>query len=316
VREITRAQRARLGLFLLISGSILIIVIAVVTGTKLFEKRDLYHVRYEDVSVSGLEKGAQVKYHGVRVGRVENIYIDPEQIETVIVTLALDHKTPIKADVKAVASSLSLTGIKIIEIIGGSSKAELLEPGSEIMAGESSMQMITGKAEAVSEKLELVLNNLANLTGGENQEKLIGLIDNTSLVLYDVHLMLDDNRDNVANMIVNLETASEELLDLAGSESLRRTLANLDTTSTEIKTAELGKAIADLRVVLDQARSTFSHVDLTLIKGRHDLLTSLEILRESLDSFNEFSRLISEDPSLLLRGTRVDEVGGERQFLK
>ncbi|NQU05143.1 MAG: MCE family protein [Calditrichaeota bacterium] len=316
MREITRAQRARLGLFLLISGSILIIVIAVVTGTKLFEKRDLYHVRYEDVSVSGLEKGAQVKYHGVRVGRVENIYIDPEQIETVIVTLALDHKTPIKADVKAVASSLSLTGIKIIEIIGGSSKAELLEPGSEIMAGESSMQMITGKAEAVSEKLELVLNNLANLTGGENQEKLIGLIDNTSLVLYDVHLMLDDNRDNVANMIVNLETASEELLDLAGSESLRRTLANLDTTSTEIKTAELGKAIADLRVVLDQARSTFSHVDLTLIKGRHDLLTSLEILRESLDSFNEFSRLISEDPSLLLRGTRVDEVGGERQFLK
>jgi phospholipid/cholesterol/gamma-HCH transport system substrate-binding protein len=288
----------------------------VVTGTKLFEKRDLYFVRYEDVSVSGLEKGAQVKYHGVRVGRVEDIYIDPDKIETVIVTLALDHKTPIKADVKAVASSLSLTGIKIIEITGGSSEAELLEPGSEIVAGESSMQMITGKAEAVSEKLELVLSNLANLTGGENQQKLIGLIDNTSLVLYDVHLMLADNRDNIANTIVNLESASEQILELSGSESLRRTFANLDTTSAEIKSAELGKAVVELRIALDQVRSTFSHVDLTLIKGRHDLLTSLEILRESLDSFNEFSRLISEDPSLLLRGTSSEEIGVEGQFLK
>ena len=125
MREIARAQRARLGLFLLTSGSILIIVLAIVTGTKLFEKRDLYFVRYQDVSVSGLEKGAQVKYHGVRVGRVEDIYIDPDQIETVIVTLALDHNTPIKSDVKAVASSLSLTGIKIIEITGGTSEAEL-----------------------------------------------------------------------------------------------------------------------------------------------------------------------------------------------
>jgi len=33
------------------------------------------------------------------------------------------------------------------------------------------------------------------------------------------------------------------------------------------------------------------------------------VLRESLDSFNEFSRMIAEDPSILLRGTVESEIG-------
>jgi len=308
LREVTRAQKARLGIFLLVSGSILVAMLVIVTGTKLFEKRDLYEVRYKDVSVSGLEVGAQVKYHGVRVGRVEEIFIDQEQIETIVVVLSLERGTPVKTDVEAVVASLSLTGIKIIELIGGSTEAPLLEPGSEIPAGESSIQWITGKAEAVSEKLELVLTNLARWTSGENEERIFQLIDNTAAALFDLHIILAENRDNIAKTVENLEIASADMRNLAASEAIRRAFANLDTTTSELQAAELGKAVVELREALVQARNTFSHLDLTLLKGRHDILTSLEILRESLDSFNEFTRIISEDPSLLLRGTKVEEV--------
>ena len=313
MREVTRAQKARLGIFLVVSGGILLIMLVVVTGQRLFEKRDYYRVRYEDVSVSGLEVGAQVKYHGVRVGRVEEIFIDPEDIETIIVILSLDHGTPIKKDVEAVISAMSLTGIKIIELTGGSTEAELLPTDSEIPAGESAIQAITGKAEAVSEKLELVLSNLAVITGADNQERLFRMIDNTSDVLEDVHLVLSDNRDNIAATVSNLETASFALNEIATSPELSRILANLDTTTSEIETAKLGEAVAEFRVALVQAKKTLNHIDLTFLKGRHDILTSLEVMRESLDSFNEFARLISEDPSLLLRGTKVEEVGAPRR---
>lgn len=309
MREVTRAQKVRLGIFLIVSGGILIALLAVITGTKLFEKRDYYTVRYQDVSVSGIEIGAQVKYHGVRVGRVEEIYISPDNIEIVVVRLSLNHGTPVKTDVSAVITSLSLTGLKIIELEGGSTEAALLPPNSEIPAGTSSMQFITGKAEAVSEKLELVLTNLANLTDTKNQEKLLAMIDNTTKVLEDVDYILMDNRQRIANTAENLELASARIRELSESEALDRVIANLDTTVTDFRNAELGAAIADLRVMLNQAQSTLSHFDLTLLKGRHDILSSLEILRESLDSFNEFTRLISEDPSLLLRGTKVEEVG-------
>jgi len=316
LREVTRAQRVRLGVFLLVSSSVLLTIIIIITGAKFLEKRDYYLVHYKDVSVSGIEIGAQVKYHGVRVGRVDKIYIDPEQIETIVLVLSLEHGTPVKTDVKAVLSSISLTGIKIIELTGGSSDAPLLEPDSDIPAGESSMQMITGKAEIVAEKLELVLNNLAVMTGSDNQERLFRMIDNTAAVLADVHVILDDNRDRISRTAENLEIASDEIRKLSESEAFGRILAHLDTTTSEIQSAELGKAIEELRDALSQARSTFTHLDLTLLKGRHDILTSLEIMRETLDSFNEFARIISEDPSLLLRGTRTEEVHRRRDTRK
>ena len=316
MREVTRAQRVRLGIFLLVSSGVLLTIIIIITGAKFLENRDYYFVRYRNVSVSGIEIGAQVKYHGVRVGRVDKIYIDPDQIETIVLILSLEHETPVKTDVKAVIASLSLTGIKIIELTGGSTEAPLLAPDSEIPAGESSIQAITGKAEVVTEKLELVLNNLAAITGGENQERLFRMIDNTATVLADVHVILDDNRDRISRTAENLEIASDEIRKLSQSEAFLRILANLDTTTSEIQSAELGQAIEELREALSQARNTFTHLDLTLLKGRHDILTSLEIMRETLDSFNEFARIISEDPSLLLRGTQAEEVHRRRDTRK
>ena len=310
MREVTRAQRARLGIFLLVAAALVVTLLVIVTGNKLFEKRDTYFVRYKDVSVSGLDIGSQVKYHGVRVGRVEKISVDPKEVETVVVELSLDHRTPVKSDVSATTSSLSLTGIKIIELTGGTSSARTLEPGSEIPAGASAFDLISGKAEVVAEKLELVLTNLAVLTGGENQSRLMGMVDTTTLILTDVHHMLADNQDNIRETIENLQVASTEIRELASSPGIHRIIENLDSTTTEIRAAQIGEAILSLRSVLKQADATFTHLDLTLLQGRHDILTSLESLRESLDSFSEFARMISEDPSLILRGTKAGEVGG------
>lgn len=309
MQEITRAQKARLGLFLVIAFSLLIILLLGITGTKLLEKRDTYFVKYQDISVSGLEIGSNVKYHGVRVGRVEDVKIDPQNVEIVLVTLSLKHETPVKTDVKAEIASMSLTGMKIIELTGGSSDAPLLPPDSEIPTGTSSLQMITGKAEVVSQKLEVVLSNLEIITGGENQERVFRMIDNTSDVLEDFHTIMAESREPVANTIANLEDASENLNQILMAEEIDRTLTQIDSASSAMQEADFAGTVRKLAETLEQARITFNHLDLTLLKGRHDLLVSLEILRESLDSFNEFSRMISEDPSILLRGTREGEIG-------
>lgn len=308
MREITRAQKARLGMFLTISGSMLLIMLLYITGKNVFEKRDDYFIRYQDVSVSGVEVGAQVKYHGVRVGRVDRIEIDNKKVSTVIIDISLLGGTPVKKDVEAEITALSLTGLKIIELTGGTNEAPLLPPGSEIPAGESSLQAFTGRVEAVSEKLEIVLSNFIELTGGENQEKLFELINSTALVLADFHAMFAENRQPIANTISNLEIASENVLAITESPEISRTLTNLDSVATSINQANLAGVIRDFAATFGEARIAINHIDLTLLKGRHDLLMSLEILRDGLESFNQFSRLISEDPSLIWRGREGGEI--------
>lgn len=308
MREITRAQKVRLGVFLTVSIGLMVVVIAIITGANLMERRDNYVLKFRGTSVSGLEIGAQVKYNGVRVGRVERIYIDPDTIETVVINISLEHDTPIRVDTKASISSLSLTGLKIIELTGGTSSSPRLKPGSEIETVKSSFDMISGKAEIVAEKLEMVLSNLVILTSGENRDRILALVDNTTKVLNEVHGILSDNREPIAITIANFETASDNIRELSESPALKRTLANLDSTTTNIQAAQIGAAVIEMREALEKAKLTFMHVDLTLLQGRRDLLMSLEVLRESLDSFNEFSRRISEDPSLLLRGSDEGEI--------
>jgi hypothetical protein len=83
---------------------------------------------------------------------------------------------------------------------------------------------------------------------------------------------------------------------------------NVEKISTELNQANLSDLIAKLAAAVEQTNRTFTHLDLTLLKSRHDILSSAEILRESLEYFNEFTRLISENPSLLLRSSQRGEI--------
>ena len=87
------------------------VVLALLTGLAAFslwlveagvDRDDL--ARYEIAfagSVSGLQQGGQVLYRGIPVGRVNDIRIDPDNVETVLVMVEVDRETPIKADTVA-----------------------------------------------------------------------------------------------------------------------------------------------------------------------------------------------------------------------
>ena len=106
---VTAAQRIRLGIFLAVAATLLVITLGVVAGSKLLERRDQYSIRYRDISVGGLETGADVKYSGIRVGRVDDIRIDPADVTAVIVDISVREGTPIKEDSEASIVTMGIT---------------------------------------------------------------------------------------------------------------------------------------------------------------------------------------------------------------
>ena len=304
----SKSQRIRLGIFITISSSILIIVIALITGSKLLQKRDIYYIAYKDVSIGGLEIGNSVKYHGIRVGRIDDIKIDPKDITRVIITISVEGNTPIKEDIKAVVSIIGITGLKLIELTGGSNEAELLKPGSFIKPGKSTMENITGKAEIISEKIEIVANNLAEITGGENKDKIIELINRINITLKQVNIILAENREPIRSTMYNVQQFSEQL-NILGS-STNRILVSLDTIminiseiSKDLNQADIADLLSNINQTVREIDKTFTHIDMTVLKGRKDLIRSLELMKHSLQNLNEFSRMLTEDPSIILRGT-------------
>jgi phospholipid/cholesterol/gamma-HCH transport system substrate-binding protein len=319
---ITRLQKIRLGIFFTVSVILLLVLVALILTPRFLEKKDVYYIGYRDLSLTGLQVGGAVKYHGLTVGNVSDIRIDMEDIRRVIVEVSLDRETPIKTDTYADITMLGITGLKVVEIRGGSNEAEFLEPGGFILPGKSVTEMITGKAEVIAEKAEMALNNLSLLTGESNQEKVMRLIDNTSQAMEELHTILSQNRSNFSETMANAEQASERILDLTvsteqmvtdintlvRSDSVVQILGNLADFSRALSNTDLVSLVESMNGALLHTNRVLRELDASLTKSQTDLAYSVESMKEVIDYLNEFSRLISEDPSILIRGARPENI--------
>ena len=305
---VTKAQKFRLGIFITVISILMILFLIMVAGTKIMEKRDTYYIRYKDSSVTGLQIGGPVKYRGIGIGRVDDISIDPENVADIIVTASIKSGTPIKGDMKASLIPIGITGLVQIEISGGTQEAELLEEGSFIKSGLSTFESISGKAEIITNKIEILLNNLNDITSEENKKRLNNIIAN-------VDTIIDSNQSSILNTVSSLEAITDDFEQIA--KNTRSLLERLDTimesgkvekivTSTEkiiseLADSELKQLMTNIHKLTIDANDAISHIDATHLESRQDLLDSIEGMKETIDYLNDFSRQISEDPSLLIR---------------
>lgn len=320
---ISRAQKIRAGVFFFLTSLLLIVFILFIVGNTLFKKRDYYFIVYRNVSVNGLQLGSAVKYYGINIGRVEDITFRKENVNDVVVDISVEAGTPIKEDVEAALVGVGITGLKQIEITGGSNEAQLLEPESEIMAGKDALSDITGKAEIIAEKTELLINRLNDLLNDNNRLKVSRILLSTDSLISNLNYLVEESTPQLISITANGDTISEvtknilfnadiamlRFKELIMSEKVDQILDNGVAVSDSLKNTRFKKlinkefvnAINNLNIALEQANKTFSHIDLTVMKGRDDLLKTLDDLEETVEYLREFSRQINEDPSSLIR---------------
>lgn len=318
-----KAQRIRLGIFIMISLLLLLILVGFFTARKLFEKRDYYYVAYTDVSISGLEVGSPVKFMGISVGSISEIYIDPADVNTVIVRLSLRSETPVKVDAVADIVAMGITGLKTIEIRGGTQEADFLREGQYIQAGSSLAEDITGKAEVIAFKVEAVLNNLQEFTDPDNLsrfsetvDKIALMVDNTSATFANINLLIAENRSDVRQIVLATRQLSEQLdstsiklyasigrfNEIMQGDTLVEVLGNFRDISLTLKETNLQELIEGLALATLQTQELLVRLGDDIDKGGETLNENLMLLQHTLINMNELSRKINTNPSILIRG--------------
>ena len=334
----TRSEKIRLGVFLTTATLLFLVTVAYLIGAELWTERPTYVIRFSD-SVSGLDVGSPVKYQGVRVGRVDVIRVDPDNIELVEVTISVVEGTPIKRDHTAVVNVQGVTGIKFIELRGGTMEAGDLGPGGEIRAGANVLDQITGQVSDISVKVDQLVSNLLLVTRAENQQVLDstlrgmdGTLTKVDAVLTDLHkttstmqAMLEENRKPLRATMKNLATSTAHA---------DQTLADLDRAiadvRTELKDAQLGATTAEIRALTSSARDqveqlklerTVEHVSRTLAslqrvlngvaetvgQNQESIRLTIQNLRRASDSLRELSRTFQQKPVIQVFGQEPEE---------
>jgi phospholipid/cholesterol/gamma-HCH transport system substrate-binding protein len=278
------------------------------------------------------------------VGEIKDIEVSKDDIGDVIVTISVDEETPIKRDMKANLAMMGITGLKQIELTGGTNRSEDLPEDGFIETGSSAIADITGEAQVIADKLELLLNNLNNFANTENQQAFADILANTDYILETNRQKITRTIDHGEKTAANLDTASdnlqasssrlreliedgklEELLDNMidmsetavafvedtgeglRPERLDQITANIaeftalmkgeDTTGLIKETSEI---LVELKQILKQTDETSQVIDMTVLRSSRDIVEAIETLSETLENLNEFSRIISEDPSRLI----------------
>jgi phospholipid/cholesterol/gamma-HCH transport system substrate-binding protein len=248
----TKQHKIRLGLFAVATAALLLVVLVVFAGLRFWKARDRYYVEFES-SVYGLEKGADVFFNGIRVGKVAGIGIVRDDIRKVRVALAIDKDTPVRADTRAVLQLAGITGLKVIDLRDGSLDAPRLAEGATIPVGETLLdqleergmvvidqtQRLLERANAIAERTDAIIGNLAEATDTAQLAAIVAQTRTTATNLAQASASLrglvDENRKGLRASIAAIETTARRAADLVDGNQVKAAVADLRQASRSFK---------------------------------------------------------------------------------
>jgi pimeloyl-ACP methyl ester carboxylesterase len=166
----SRGRKIRAGLFAIAAAALAVFAVLAFGGMRVLRGGDPYHVVFEG-TVYGLEDGANVYMNGVRVGAVDTIEVSPDHPGQVRVRIVVASGTPVRTDTRAMLQFTGITGLKVIDLRGGTPTAAALPPGSTIPAGETTFDRLERRAAeladqsvALVERANAILDHVVQLT--------------------------------------------------------------------------------------------------------------------------------------------------------
>ncbi|MCL1967511.1 MAG: MlaD family protein [Fibromonadales bacterium] len=309
--ETTKAERIRLGIFVLCVSSMILGTAAFLVGKKITEKFIPYKTRFME-SVDGLNPGAKVKLNGIVVGQVTHLEVDKEDLTAVIVNFEVSSGTPIKTTMTAnLIGGISLTGLKSIELSGGSPDDPNATRGDFIKSSVSGLKQITGQAEIMAEKIEGIMNNLLNITNEYNQRRFTNIatnLDNITTKLDGVWGKNSGDINEIPKYAKQLLENSNAVAEESKTTVHRMTvaLAKLDSlishTDKKVQNMPIEALVKSANDAAKSIELLAKRSDQLVYRNQEDLSATVRYLREAIENLNDVSRQARENPSILIRG--------------
>jgi len=200
-----------------------------------------------DTPVDGLEKGGEVRYMGIKMGEVTQVFLLPAQPSRVGVRVMLETGTPVNTATVATLRQQGLTGVPFINL----AQDDALKPVPLLAAAGQAYPVIRSKLtemDALMQQLPDLEKNLSVLLSAANE------------------VLNAENRQHVAGLLNNLDVASARLPELItslnqASHELSALVVHVDGV---VKRSEKGLAgnLQALQSTLVSIKQTSQRVDM------------------------------------------------------
>lgn len=280
----------RLGLFVLAAIGTLIALILVFGSGQIFQKT--FEVEtYIKQSVTGLDKGASVRFRGVKVGQVISVGLTgdvyeknvplTQRKEYVIVRMLINGDPKqllgemdgfVAANLRAKVKTMGITGVNYIELDFEGRNTDYPSLAYNWKPEYPVIPSLPSPADEIFTGLQKVVTNLSALNLAETQQKFDSLVSNLNTVLAGS----GKGNQGIAQSVQELNTLLAKMNSVTSNAEL------------ELLTQELVASSVVLRQMLSSAQG--------------DTATTIENLKQASEQLNDLMRIASRSPSSLIWG--------------
>lgn len=286
----TKINFIRIGIFVIVLFCSMLIFIFWLGKYGFEKKRFNTYTVYFTESVSGLNIESPVKYKGLEVGVVENIKINEQNSEEIEINIKISKETPIKQDNFAILGTLGLTGLKYVELKGGSKESPLLKPnnnGKKIIESRTSIfETLENSTEDITRELELLLIQSEKLLSNENIKNLSKIFETGTQTAKNIENITsylskkEDTLDELLKQLIILSKTSSSSFD--GMKTSALTVKKSATTVMKLSKEvliELKKGTYDIK---SMTQDSFQKLNIGL-EELEDTLIRTQVLIDNLD---------------------------------
>ena len=299
-----RSHALLAGLFLLILGAAAVAALWWFSGRQ--EDSNRYVVETRN-NVTGLNAQAQVRYRGIRVGKVESIKLDPADARTTLIGISVRKDIPVTRGTVAKLGYQGVTGIAHVLLEDDGSDSAPLAPNAE-----------GGARIAMRDSLVQELADVGGDTLRQARELLISMND----------LLRPENRQAMSRTLANLEAssrhareASERLQQVLNPDNMRRidsVLAHAEQTVAQAAPffAEARGLVARLQTASGKFETALGDANSGGVGALVPRLNELTVeFASTTHQLNRVLRMLEESPQSLIFGHRAVAPGpGESGF--
>jgi ABC-type transporter Mla subunit MlaD len=277
----------RLGVFVLGAIGVLVAVILIFGGGKIFQKSFMVET-YIKQSVTGLDAGAAVRFRGVKIGQVTMIGLSGDMYEKdlpfherrqyVVVRMQIfgdkvnssQIEEFVKNHLRARVKSMGITGVNYIEFDFVSTAADSPPLVYAWTPEYPVIPSLPNQADEIISGIQKLIAHLNDVNIDGTQKKLDALLGNLNV------LMAGDGKGNEGVI------ESVKQLNLIMARITKAT----DKEELSLLMRELAAATISLRQTI------------TSVQG--DTVLTMENIKQASENLNEFSRIASQSPSSLI----------------
>ena len=276
--------------------------------------------------ISGLNRGADVRFGGVRVGKVTAIEPDPDDRTQIRVTAVVEGNVPVNRRSVATIEQVTMTTEKHLEISTGGAEEPLHETGDLLTSSAAGGLFDIPDLEGVTSRLETMLDGI-NLLLGVNEDgggmgdpdavdlaevlaSLKTTLDEGAEVARGAGAVIDDNRAGIEQIVTRLaaleETANELMTGInegiaENRGSIHQSFGNLEELTGELN-KRLDELVATLRTTLQYLQDFSGNSSDLMDDQRPNIEEMLLNLQETTRNLKEFSRTLADQPDALVWG--------------